>query len=168
MSKPDQDETMGWTTVDVRRISRQGRLFEVGQPVVVNASSWKSVFMIPIFQEWDNLIGAKEGGRLSWSMTFYPAVNIHLKSNSVQLIICYRTQLQLALRRSCHLLIPNPTSPLRALTRKRRPSKDHQTLCHTLPPQALTKTSLPSRGRLIRVSGKRTKGRRLSESKGTL
>ena len=26
-----KDETMGWTTVDVRRISRQGRLFEVGQ-----------------------------------------------------------------------------------------------------------------------------------------
>merc|ERR1712032_473577 len=35
----------------VRRISRQGRLIE----------------------EWDNLIGAKEGGRISWSMTFYPA-----------------------------------------------------------------------------------------------
>jgi len=49
--KIGKDETMGWTTVDVRRISRQGRLFE----------------------EWDNLIGAKEGGRLSWSMTFYPA-----------------------------------------------------------------------------------------------
>ena len=26
-----KDETMGWTTVDVRRISRQGRLFEVGK-----------------------------------------------------------------------------------------------------------------------------------------
>ena len=49
----------------------------------------KTVFMIAVFQEWDNLIGAKEGGRLSWSMTFYPAVNVHLRSDSVQLIICY-------------------------------------------------------------------------------
>ena len=80
MSKHDQDETMGWTTVDVRRISRQGRLVEVSHAVVLTASIWHllggAVFIIPIFQEWDNLIGAKEGGRLSWSMTFYPAVNI--------------------------------------------------------------------------------------------
>ena len=33
----NQDETMGWTTVDVRRISRQGRLIEVGQCIAMMA-----------------------------------------------------------------------------------------------------------------------------------
>lgn len=47
--KIGKDETMGWTTVDVRRISKQGSILE----------------------ELDNLLGAKRG-RVMWSMTFLP------------------------------------------------------------------------------------------------
>ena len=100
-----------------------------------------------------------------------------------------RTLLQLALRKWCHLQIPNPTSPPLALTRKRRQSKGHQTLCHPDPPQyhhpkdrqtlcvdlpkpatlpSQAKKSLPSRGRLMRVFGKRPKESPLSGSRGTL
>jgi Ca2+-dependent lipid-binding protein len=47
--KLGRDETMGWSTVDVRRVSRQGELV----------------------QECDQLLGAKRG-RLLWSMAFFP------------------------------------------------------------------------------------------------
>jgi len=49
--KMGKDESMGITTVDVRRVSLHGTLSEV----------------------WDQLIGGKQG-RIMWSMTFYPEV----------------------------------------------------------------------------------------------
>ena len=65
MSKPEQDETMGWTTVDVRRISRQGRLVEVSQAVVLNASIWdllEALFLSsPFFRSGTTSLVLKKG-----------------------------------------------------------------------------------------------------------
>ena len=139
-------------------------------------------------QEWDNLIGAKEGGRLSWSMTFFPAVHCKNKrsfySNNL-FMIYFRTLRQPVLPRWFQTLNPtsppqvptrrrrlsknlptlNPMNQLQALTRKKRQSKDLLTPNRTLPPQARTKKRLLSKSHLMGISGMRRKpkGSLLSE-----
>ena len=130
-------------------------------------------------QEWDNLIGAKEGGRLSWSMTFFPAVHCKKKSffYSNLFMIFFRTLRQPVLPKWFQTLSPtsppqvptrrrrlsknlptlSPMNLLQALTKKKSLSKDLQTPNRTLPPQARVKKRLLPKSHLMGESGMRRK-----------